>query len=83
METIGTWWMWSGFFVIVLVMLAIDLFAVGGGKKHRVSLREAALWSAIWVGVSLVTAITLSPISFARLAFATVPGVFPEPDTPR
>lgn len=56
METIGTWWMWSGFFVIVLVMLAIDLFAVGGGKKHRVSLREAALWSAIWVGVSLLFA---------------------------
>lgn len=55
METIGTWWMWSGFFVIVLIMLAIDLF-VGGGKQHRVSFKEAAAWSGIWVGVSLLFA---------------------------
>jgi tellurite resistance protein TerC len=53
METIGTWWMWAGFFAIVLVMLAIDLFIVGGGKEHRVSFREAATWSCIWIGVSL------------------------------
>ena len=56
METIGTWWMWAGFFAIVLVMLAIDLFLVGGGKEHRVSFKEAASWSAIWVGVSLAFA---------------------------
>ncbi len=56
METIGTWWMWAGFFAIVLVMLAIDLFLVGGGKQHRVSLKEAATWSGIWVGVSLAFA---------------------------
>jgi tellurite resistance protein TerC len=56
METIGTWWMWAGFFVIVLAMLAIDLFVVGGGKKHHVSFREAAIWSAIWISVSLLFA---------------------------
>ncbi|WP_301102190.1 TerC family protein [Propionivibrio sp.] len=56
METIGTWWMWSGFFAIVLVMLAIDLFVVGGGKKHRASFKEAATWSCIWVGVSMLFA---------------------------
>ena len=56
METIGTWWMWAGFFAIVLVMLAIDLFLVGGGKQHRVSLKEAATWSGIWIGVSLAFA---------------------------
>jgi tellurite resistance protein TerC len=56
METIGTWWMWAGFFAIVLVMLAIDLFALGGGKQHRVSFKEAASWSGIWVGVSLAFA---------------------------
>ncbi len=56
METIGTWWMWAGFLAIVLVMLAIDLFLVGGGKQHRVALREAATWSCIWVGVSLAFA---------------------------
>ena len=56
METIGTWWMWCGFFIIVLSMLAIDLLVVGGSKQHRVSLREAATWSGIWVGVSLMFA---------------------------
>jgi tellurite resistance protein TerC len=59
METIGTWWMWAGFAAIVAVMLAVDLFAVGGGKSHRVSLREAATWSGIWVGASLVFAAVL------------------------
>ena len=56
METIGTWWMWAGFFAIVLVMLAIDLFLVGGGKQHRVSFREAATWSGIWIAVSFLFA---------------------------
>jgi tellurite resistance protein TerC len=54
METIGNPWMWTGFGAIVLVMLAIDLFVVGGGKEHRVSMREAAIWSGIWVGVALL-----------------------------
>jgi len=31
----------------------IDLFLVGGGKQHRVSVKEAATWSGIWVVVSL------------------------------
>ncbi|ATE61621.1 TerC family protein [Thauera sinica] len=56
MESIGTWWMWAGFFAIVLVMLAIDLFVVGGGKRHRVSFREAATWSGVWVAVSMLFA---------------------------
>jgi len=55
-ESIGTWWMWAGFTAIVLIMLAIDLFVVGGGKQHRVSMREAAAWSGVWVGVSFVFA---------------------------
>jgi tellurite resistance protein TerC len=56
METIGTWWMWAGFFAIVLIMLLIDLFLVGGGKQHRVSFKEAATWSMIWIAVSLIFA---------------------------
>lgn len=56
MESIGTWWMWAGFFAIVLIMLAIDLFVVGGGKQHRVSFREAATWSGVWVAVSMLFA---------------------------
>ncbi|MDQ7989319.1 MAG: TerC family protein [Candidatus Dactylopiibacterium sp.] len=53
METIGTWWMWAGFVAFVLVMIAVDLYLLGGKESHRVSFREAAVWSALWVGVSL------------------------------
>ena len=56
METIGSAGLWAGFAVIVAVMLAIDLFVVGGGRQHRVSMREAATWSVIWVGVALAFA---------------------------
>ena len=56
MESIGTWWMWVGFTAVVLMMLAIDLFVVGGGKQHRVPTREAAAWSGVWIGVSFVFA---------------------------
>ena len=55
METIGTWWMWAGFFAIVLVMLAVDLLA-GGGKQHRPSFKEAASWSVVWVSVAFAFA---------------------------
>jgi tellurite resistance protein TerC len=55
-ETIGSAWMWAGFGAIVVVMLAVDLLVVGGGRQHRVSMREAASWSAVWVGVALAFA---------------------------
>lgn len=37
-------------------MLAIDLFVVGGGKAHCVSMREAATWSAIWIAIAFLFA---------------------------
>jgi len=54
--TIGEWWMWPALLVVVLVMLAVDMFMVGGGKQHRVSLKEAGIWSFIWISVSLLFA---------------------------
>lgn len=56
METIGSGWMWAIFALIVTGMLLIDLLLVGGGKQHRVSLKEAAGWSLAWVSVSLLFA---------------------------
>ncbi|TXH65072.1 MAG: TerC family protein [Tolumonas sp.] len=46
--------MWAGFAVIVLLLLLVDLLFVGGGKQHKVSLKEAALWSVVWVSVALL-----------------------------
>jgi tellurite resistance protein TerC len=54
--TIGEWWMWPVLLAIVLAMLAIDMFVVGGGRAHRVSLKESAVWSLVWVSVSLLFA---------------------------
>ena len=54
MESLGIWWMWAGFAGIILLLLLVDLIFVGGGKQHKVSLKEAALWSAIWVSVALL-----------------------------
>src|SRR5690348_15110018 len=54
MHSVGAWWMWVGFFGFVLSMLAVDMFALGGRKTHRVSTREAGTWVAIWVLCAMV-----------------------------
>lgn len=56
MESIGNFWLWGSFAVIVTAMLLIDLFVAGGGKQHRVQFREAATWSLTWIAVSLLFA---------------------------
>ena len=52
-ETIASGWMWAGFIIFVLIMLALDLFVFGGRKAHKVSVKEAALWSVAWFGLAL------------------------------
>lgn len=59
METIGTWWLWLGFFILVLAMLGVDLFMSRGGRSATVSIRSAAIWSAVWVVVALSFAAAL------------------------
>lgn len=53
--TIGTPALWIGFNVCVLALLALDLGVINR-KAHVVSFREAALWSAVWIGLSLLFA---------------------------
>ena len=48
----GTLWLWVGFNLFVLLMLALDL-GVFHRRAHAFSLREAAAWSVVWVVVSL------------------------------
>nr|WP_183405842.1 TerC family protein [Herbaspirillum sp. SJZ102] len=48
--------MWLGFIVFVLGMLALDMFALGGRRAHRVSPREALGWSLAWVSLALLFA---------------------------
>jgi tellurite resistance protein TerC len=43
---------WIGFNLFVVFLLALDLF-VFQRKSHVISLREAAIMSAVWIGVAL------------------------------
>lgn len=54
MESIGNGWMWGGFVVFVLAMLAVDMFALGGKGAHKVSVKEALGWSLVWVSLALL-----------------------------
>ncbi len=48
-------WLWVGFTVFVLVMLALDL-GVFHRHAHEVRFREALLWSGVWAGLALLFA---------------------------
>jgi tellurite resistance protein TerC len=54
MMTTGTPMMWTLFVVFVLVALLVDFFAMERQGAHKVSMKEAAIWSLIWVAVSFV-----------------------------
>ena len=45
-------WIWIGFILFVLLMLALD-FGVFHRKAHVVRLKEALTWSAVWVTLRL------------------------------
>ena len=49
----GSIWLWVGFNLFVLAMLAIDL-GVFHRKSHAVSGKEALIWSLVWISLSLV-----------------------------
>jgi len=44
---------WIGFFVFVFAMLALDLY-VFNRKLHEIKIREALIWSAMWIGLALL-----------------------------
>jgi tellurite resistance protein TerC len=46
-------WLWIGFNVFVLALLAMDL-GVFHQKAHQVSIKEATLWSIVWITLSLL-----------------------------
>ena len=46
-------WAWVGFNVFILAMLALDL-GVFHRKSHEISVREAAVWSGVWITLALI-----------------------------
>lgn len=51
--SVGSTWLWVGFNLFVLAMLALDLF-VFNKEAHEVRLREAGIWSAVWISMALI-----------------------------
>jgi tellurite resistance protein TerC len=49
----GTIWLWIGFNIFVLAMFALDL-GVFHRKAHAVSLKEASIWSVVWITLAMV-----------------------------
>ncbi len=48
-----TLWLWVGFNVFILAMLALDL-GVFHRRSHVVTVREALTWTGVWVALALV-----------------------------
>jgi tellurite resistance protein TerC len=46
-------WLWVGFNLFVLAMLAVDL-GVFHREAHRVTTKEAGIWSAVWITLALI-----------------------------
>jgi tellurite resistance protein TerC len=63
---VNSLWGWIGFNVVVLAILALDL-GVLHRKSEKVSLKEAGIWSGVWVALSLCFAsaiyLTMGPES--------------------
>ncbi|MEI7772593.1 MAG: TerC family protein [Chloroflexales bacterium] len=46
-------WAWVGFHAVVFILLALDL-GVFHRSAHEVRVKEAAIWTAVWISLSLV-----------------------------
>lgn len=52
-ESVGTPMLYVGFTLLVVVLLAVDFFMLKTQGSHRVSVKEAAGWSVVWIVISL------------------------------
>ena len=46
-------YVWAGFLLFVVAMLAIDL-GLFHKKSHEVKIKEALIWSAVWISLALI-----------------------------
>jgi len=52
------WWAWVGFHAFVFLMLALDL-GVFNRRVHAPSVREAAIWSGVWITLALLFSVLI------------------------
>jgi tellurite resistance protein TerC len=54
MHAMGSWWLWTGFIVFILCLLAVDLLVLSGQRKQQVSIKQALGWTIFWVTLALL-----------------------------
>ena len=54
MQSIATPTMWAVFAVFLVAALIVDLWVMRHNGPHRVSTREALLWSVVWIALALM-----------------------------
>ena len=54
MYSIGTPGLWLVFGLVVVVALVIDFVVLRAGGAHKVSFKEAAIWSVCWIALALL-----------------------------
>jgi tellurite resistance protein TerC len=54
MDSIGTWYWYTGFAIFVFVAIAVDLLVLESKGAKKVSFREALNWSIVWVVLSFI-----------------------------
>lgn len=52
-DSIGSPMLWGGFLIFVILMLAVDL-GLFNRRAHRISMREAGLWTVVWISLALI-----------------------------
>jgi len=56
-----TWWHWTAFIGIVIVLIGVDL-GVFHHRPHAIRFREALLWTAVWFCLAMLFALWLRPM---------------------
>ena len=54
MHTIGSPLLWLVFGLVVVVALIVDFLVLRAGGAHKVSFKEAAIWSVCWIVLALL-----------------------------
>jgi len=66
-------WFWVLFNLFVLGMLAIDL-GIFNRKAHRIGVKEAAIWSVVWIGLALTFGAGLYVFEGSKIALEFLGG---------
>ncbi|WP_459175846.1 TerC family protein [Ewingella americana] len=54
MNSVGNPMLWGSFAVVVVIMLAVDLLLQGRKGAQVMTMKSAAMWSLVWIGLSLL-----------------------------